>query len=244
MPIISAEKVNKGQIYRVSLMVYQGITENVIVDPDGLYCVYVVRDGRIEDHTGRILNVVQNNGAPDKSHILFEKYGNRSYKREQIPFHRIQMIRDVTPNDAYRKALKHGFVGSEEDWLKSLRGERGYSAYEVAVNECNFQGTAEEWLLSLVGPPGEQGEPGKSTYELAVEQGKFEGTEEEWVDSQMIDLTLISDALSATEAAQAAASVAILASTTALEAAEEASVLTDRVTELEDNVVWKESMND
>lgn len=37
-------------------------------------------------------------------------------------------------------------------------GGRGYSAYEIAVQE-GFEGTEEEWLASLVGPPGPQGEP-------------------------------------------------------------------------------------
>lgn len=37
-------------------------------------------------------------------------------------------------------------------------GGRGYSAYEIAVQE-GFEGTEEEWLASLVGPPGPQGDP-------------------------------------------------------------------------------------
>ena len=36
---------------------------------------------------------------------------------------------------------------------------RGYNAYEVAVLE-GFEGTREEWLASLKGEKGEQGEPG------------------------------------------------------------------------------------
>lgn len=53
----------------------------------------------------------------------------------------------------------------------SVSGLRGFSAYEVAVQE-GFEGTVEEWLLSLkgergdagpageTGPPGERGIPG------------------------------------------------------------------------------------
>ncbi len=52
------------------------------------------------------------------------------------------------------------------------RGPRGYSAYEVAVQD-GFEGTEEEWLLSL---------QGKSAYEIAVELG-YEGTEEQWIAS-------------------------------------------------------------
>ena len=52
------------------------------------------------------------------------------------------------------------------------RGPQGLSAYEVAV-ENGFEGTEEEWLLSL---------QGKSAYEIAVELG-YEGTEEQWIAS-------------------------------------------------------------
>ena len=40
------------------------------------------------------------------------------------------------------------------------RGPRGYSAYEIAVQE-GFVGTEEEWLASLVGPEGKQGKEGE-----------------------------------------------------------------------------------
>ena len=40
------------------------------------------------------------------------------------------------------------------------RGPRGYSAYEVAVQN-GFSGSESEWLASLVGAKGDTGEPGK-----------------------------------------------------------------------------------
>ena len=58
-------------------------------------------------------------------------------------------------------------------------GARGYSAYEVAVQN-GFVGTEQEWLDSLVGPEGQLGPEGKSAYQIAVDNG-FIGTEEEWV---------------------------------------------------------------
>lgn len=79
---------------------------------------------------------------------------------------------------AYEVAVQNGFVGTEEEWLESLVGPQGYSAYEVAVQN-GFVGTEDEWLESLIGP---QGEKGKSAYEVAVDNG-YEGTEEEWVNS-------------------------------------------------------------
>lgn len=88
---------------------------------------------------------------------------------------------------AYEVAVANGFDGTVEEWLLSLEGpqgpqgevgltgpqgeqgipgeqgpqgtpgEDGASAYEVAV-AAGFNGTVEEWLLSLVGPQGEPGE--------------------------------------------------------------------------------------
>ena len=60
-------------------------------------------------------------------------------------------------------------------------GTAGKSAYEIAV-EHGFEGTEEEWLESLKGEPGPPGADGKSAYEIAVDNG-FEGTEEEWLAS-------------------------------------------------------------
>ena len=72
-------------------------------------------------------------------------------------------------------------------------GADGKSAYEIAV-EHGFEGTEEEWLASLKGEPGKDGATGadgadgapgadgKSAYEVAVDNG-FEGTEAEWLES-------------------------------------------------------------
>lgn len=174
MPIISAEPV-EAHIFRVSYMVCQGVIENVTVSPDGLYTLYYIKNGKLVNHTGKVINIINNYRAPDNSYMLFDYSNDSSSRRERILFYQIQMIKDVTPNNAYDIALKHGFVGSEEDWLHSLRGDKGASAYEVAV-EAGFDGTVEEWLLSI------KGERGKSAYEVAVDHG-YVGTEEEWVRS-------------------------------------------------------------
>ena len=103
---------------------------------------------------------------------------------------------------AYEIAVKNGFVGTEVEWLESLKGEKGEtgangingedgvdgaSAYQIALNN-GFIGTEEEWLASLKGDTGEQGIQGKtgssgaSAYEIAMSNG-FEGTETEWLAS-------------------------------------------------------------
>ena len=63
-------------------------------------------------------------------------------------------------------------------------GTNGKSAYEMAV-ERGFEGSEDEWLISLKGEKGDsikgpQGDTGKSAYQSALDQG-FEGTETEWV---------------------------------------------------------------
>lgn len=79
---------------------------------------------------------------------------------------------------AYGVAVAHGYPGSEEEWLRSLkgatgeRGADGQSAYEAA-KEQGFDGTEAEWLASL---------EGKSAYEVALDEG-FKGTESEWLES-------------------------------------------------------------
>lgn len=43
--------------------------------------------------------------------------------------------------------------------IDGMRGARGYSAYEIAVQE-GYVGTKTEWLASLRGDTGEKGEKG------------------------------------------------------------------------------------
>ena len=81
---------------------------------------------------------------------------------------------------AYEIAAEHGYKGTEEEWVWSLKGDPGrdgMSAYEIAVLNHGFVGTEEEWLDSL-----QQGAIGKSAYESAVDGG-YKGTEEEFNSS-------------------------------------------------------------
>lgn len=171
MPIISAEPIEKN-IYRITINTGYGEMQNITVSPDGLYSIYFIKDGKCINTTGRILNVVQNRACPKNSYILFDYSEDNSSKRERIMFYRVQSIKDITPNDAYHIAIEHGFVGTVEDWLESLKGESGKSAYELAL-EAGFEGSQEEYLDSL---------KGKSAYQIALEHG-FLGTEEEWLKS-------------------------------------------------------------
>ncbi len=75
----------------------------------------------------------------------------------------IYLPKKIYGYSAYELAVKHGFKGSEDEWLYSL------NAYSIAVRN-GFRGSEEDWLLSL------------SAYGLAVRNG-FEGTLEEWISS-------------------------------------------------------------
>ncbi len=101
---------------------------------------------------------------------------------------------------AYELAVNQGFVGTETQWLASLKGADGtngtngvdgLSAYQIAVNQ-GFVGTETQWITSLKGADGIDGAPGAdstvpgpnglSAYEIAVNQG-FVGTETQWLAS-------------------------------------------------------------
>ena len=60
---------------------------------------------------------------------------------------------------AYEIAVEHGYQGTEEQWLESLKGADGKSAYEIAV-EHGYVGTEEQWLASLKGIKGDKGDKG------------------------------------------------------------------------------------
>lgn len=174
MPIISAAPVQTN-VYRLTVTLGHGDMENVVVTSNGRYHVSYIKDCKAINKTGRILNVVKNELNPRNSYILFDWSGDNSSRKERIHFCQIQNIIDVTPNDAYRIALEHGFVGDVTDWLKSLHGDPGKDAYEIAV-ECGFEGTKQEWVDTI------RGERGFSAYEIACRNG-FDGTEEDWISS-------------------------------------------------------------
>ena len=53
------------------------------------------------------------------------------------------------PQSAYDIAVENGFQGSEEDWLASIRGDEGKSAYELYRDLFGYEGTEEQWLIDL-----------------------------------------------------------------------------------------------
>lgn len=78
-------------------------------------------------------------------------------------------IRGEQGYSAYQVAVQDGFVGTDTEWLATLEGS---SAYEVAVAN-GFTGNQSQWLATL---------EGTSAYGVAVENG-FVGDEEAWLES-------------------------------------------------------------
>ena len=93
---------------------------------------------------------------------------------------------------AYEVAVQHGFVGTEEQWLASIKGEKGDDGISVThswdgttLTVTSASGTSSANLKGEKGDTGSQGPQGRigySAYEVAVQHG-FVGTEQEWLDS-------------------------------------------------------------
>lgn len=82
---------------------------------------------------------------------------------------------------AYEVAVENGFPGTETEWLLSLKGDQGNDGLSAyeLAAANGFVGTEGEWLLSL---QGNDGNNGKSAYELASDNG-FVGSETDWLAS-------------------------------------------------------------
>ena len=78
---------------------------------------------------------------------------------------------------AYEIAVEYGFVGTEAEWLKSLKGVDGKNGIDGLPGKDGKDGAD-----GLPGCDGINGTDGKSAYIIAVEHG-FTGTENEWLQS-------------------------------------------------------------
>ena len=90
---------------------------------------------------------------------------------------------------AYEIAVEHGFVGTEAEWLESLKGVDGKDGVN-GKNGCDGRNDVDglpgkdgkNGTDGLPGRDGIDGTDGKSAYIIAVEHG-FSGTENEWLQS-------------------------------------------------------------
>lgn len=87
---------------------------------------------------------------------------------------------------AYEIALEHGFVGTEAEWLESLKGKDGAIGPQGEQGPPGADGqpgkNGEQGSPGVDGRDGLDGTNGKSAFEIAVENG-FVGTEAEWLES-------------------------------------------------------------
>lgn len=99
----------------------------------------------------------------------------------------------IEPKTAYDIAVKNGFSGTEQEWVKSIKGEpgrdgidltQGGSAYEYALDN-GFEGTVEEWLESLKGIPGNKGDKGDKGDTLKYTE--LSQAEKEYLKSNITD---------------------------------------------------------
>ena len=90
---------------------------------------------------------------------------------------------------AYEIAVEHGFVGTETEWLESLKGVDGKDGVN-GKDGCDGRNGVDglpgkdgkSGADGLPGRDGIDGTDGKSAYIIAVEHG-FTGTETEWLQS-------------------------------------------------------------
>ena len=75
---------------------------------------------------------------------------------------------------AFEIAVGNGFVGTEAEWLESLKGKDGKDGTDGQPGKDGIDGTN--------GQDGKDGIDGKSAYEIAIANGYF-GTEAEWLES-------------------------------------------------------------
>lgn len=87
---------------------------------------------------------------------------------------------------AYEIAVEHGFVGTETEWLESLKGVDGKDGCDGRNGVDGLPGKdgkdGADGLSGRDGIDGINGSDGKPAYIIAVEHG-FSGTENEWLQS-------------------------------------------------------------
>ncbi len=117
-------------------------------------------------------NSTQNTSAPAQNDTEFQNFYNWAIENYGSIDGFMAAIADIVlksvprGESAYEIAVRNGFVGTEQEWLRSLVGE---SAYEIAVRN-GFVGTEQEWLESLRGADGVSSEENRVIYMYGYNQ--------------------------------------------------------------------------
>ena len=94
-------------------------------------------------------------------------------------------ITEEEPYKIYQLAVNAGYNGTYNEWLNSIKGEKGDPGVGVkSVVKTGTEGLVDTYTITLTNGSTYTFTVtnGKSAYELAVENG-FQGTLEEWLDS-------------------------------------------------------------
>lgn len=84
---------------------------------------------------------------------------------------------------AYAIAVAHGFRGTEQEWLDSLKGLQGPQGEPgLKGDPFTYADFTAEQLEGLKGPKGDDGKNGLSAFNIAQLNG-FQGTDIEWLQS-------------------------------------------------------------
>ena len=125
-----------------------------------------------------------------------EPFKYEDFTEEQIE----ELIRDIElgtgglGKSAYEIAKEHGFKGTEEEWLESLKGEQGPQGEKGEQGEVGPQGPAgeqgpqgEKGEMGPVGPMGPQGEKGEQGEVGPQGPQGIQGEDGIGVESMLID---------------------------------------------------------
>lgn len=160
---------------------------NTIFSVNGKVGTVTLTGDDIKSTENKTINAVLNTHATDIANI----------KRDMV----VKDGNKVLSTNDFTNELKTKLEGFKQglDGNHGAKGERGYSAYEIA-QQNGYTGTKEEWLASLKGQKGDQGNPGvrgvegprgipgvnglpgASAYEIAKANG-YTGSQAEWLQS-------------------------------------------------------------
>ena len=92
----------------------------------------------------------------------------------------VSIIRGEKGRSAYQIAVDSGYIGTESEWLASLKGDRGEQGVKGDKGDKGERGlkgdTGEQGLK------GNDGIDGKSAYQIALDNG-YVGSQAEWLAS-------------------------------------------------------------
>ena len=134
----------------------------------------------------KIVEAADVGSLPEKGDVsTIYLVGNTMYLWTETGYKAGSEFRGPDGKSAFELAKQQGFTGTLDEWIASLKGEKGNvgpdgkSAYDIA-KAGGFEGDEKAWLESLHGAKGDAGE---SIYQVAKRNG-FQGTETQYLEAQ------------------------------------------------------------